>query len=881
MSKIVIFNILFCFSIKLIAQNTIYGSIKDKQLTPLSNTTISIKKNKKDQNILAYGISDKSGDYRIDFEIRLDTIFIEYKHFSFRTKSIEINNYNSQNQPYLIDVVLEKDTTSLDEVFVTSKKRPIEIKKDTLIYDVDSFADGTEKAVEDLLKKLPGLQVNDNGQISFKGNPISNVLLDGEDLFNANYTIGTKNISADMVGSVEAIENYIKNPLLYGIEQSKKTVLNLTIKKGKTDFSNNSNIGAGVKNRKEIKTNLLGISKKIKSFSTVNYNNIGKEFSPYDYFSSNNLSLESINELEYSLEKIIDEEALNSPLPAERSRINDNVFASINTIYKINRKFGVKLNADFLKDNLERTILSQTLYNTDAQNTVEQSSIILKKPQLLNFNVHLNHKLSPKAIIEYEGGLKNEQIGTTNQILINDIDQISTLYSKEIKTNHILNYTRKTDKNKAFVSKIVYYKNNLPQRLNILPDFRIEQNNEEPQSSIQKVNLTKTFFSLRNDFLKNKNNRLTKIATGYKFENNIFKSTLFINNPNDDIANDLVYKNQYLWTNFQTSIKSANWVFEPSLEFKLLDQKLTNNLTKSAIDNVALIINPKIALDYYLNKKTSFGFTASYDEKAIELRNIYSDRIFTTNQIAINNKFELETLKFYSSNISYNYSDFFNLFLFNVNLFYLRQLNTFSSKISISDLVIESTNILQNADFENFSLNFNFDNYVNFLKSNLRINITQSLSKYNNILNDSRLRSNVGYAGLYEANLKTGFLGKINFENNLQLRNTSFKVNRGSTSNLSIINSFKIYLKPANRLRFSTGVDFYMPSSEVNNKYFFIDSKISFESKNKRLSYTLSSKNVSTNDDFFGERTISDYSSTFKTYSLQGQYILFSVDFKL
>ena len=85
------------------------------------------------------------------------------------------------------------------------KAKPIHQDNDTTRYFVNAFADGHERTVEDLLKKLPGIDVSDDGSISYKGKPISKILLDHTDMFGENYKTASRTLSPQIVGSVEAI----------------------------------------------------------------------------------------------------------------------------------------------------------------------------------------------------------------------------------------------------------------------------------------------------------------------------------------------------------------------------------------------------------------------------------------------------------------------------------------------------------------------------------------------------------------------------------------------------------------------------------------------------------------------------------------------------
>ena len=141
------------------------------------------------------------------------------------------------------------------------------IKNDTVKYNVKSYLNGSDRKILDVIKKMPGIDVNVNtGEIKYKGKSIETVLLEGDNLFGYNYSLGTKNINVNMVEQVQAIENYSENPLLKNIESGNKVVLNLKLKKRKIDFSGNFDAGLGSFDNSNIAANtnlnILGITKK-------------------------------------------------------------------------------------------------------------------------------------------------------------------------------------------------------------------------------------------------------------------------------------------------------------------------------------------------------------------------------------------------------------------------------------------------------------------------------------------------------------------------------------------------------------------------------------------------------------------------------------------
>lgn len=879
-SLILIFSVA-CFQ-HLFSQE-IKGKITDIDENPIQSITVTIKSSINDSIILEYATSDEFGNYKLNITSDLDSFFIEFRALSYLSKTIEILDFTKKNKPYILNVSLETNITSLKEVTVnSSKNRAIQVKKDTVIFDPNKFKDGTERVVEDLIKKLPGMKVEENGRISFKGNPVENILLDGDDLFDKNYTIGSKNIDVDMIDKLAAIENYIENPLLHGIEKSKAVAINLILKKGKTDFSNNTSIGLGIENKQDINTNTIGISKTLKSFSTLSYNNIGKESSPYDYFSSNNISLEDIKEQEFKLPKIIEDGDFTTQMSDEKSRINNNLFTSINAIYNLTNNFGVRINFNYKKDKLIRNLLSQTTYKSNLLDII-QSEDLVKKPEIINLNLKLNYKISVNSLLEYKIKIEDGTINTNNIIVLNDIAQESKIFSNEKQFKQILNYTKRLNKDNAFVSNLIFNTSKFSQNLNISPDLRLGIS--EPLSN-QSVNLKKTYFSFKAIFLRNRNNLNLKLGAGYTFVKNEMSSSLINENINSNFSisdNDLIIQNSLPWLEGSLVFRKENWSFNTNLRIIYLNEKIENIINNNYSKDIQrLLVLPNISIYYYVNKQSNINLYSGYDEKNIDIEYLYGNTIFTSNRSAIRNNIELETLKSYIAKISYNHNDFFNLLQFNVSVNYLRNKNNFFSKVTFNNLFFESNRNLSDLNFDNTFLNLSFDKYINYIKSNVKLVGSFSINSYKNEVDNSQIRDNISYNGFYGLNLKTGFLKKINFENNLQIRTSSFKTDNFKTfNNLSIQNTFKIYVKPTNRLRFVTSFDYYLPNNkDLKNNFIFFDNSIYFSSKNGSLNYTITSRNFIAKQNTFSKIDFSDYSRTITSYGLLDPYIMLSVDFK-
>ena len=273
----------------------------------------------------------------------------------------QIKNLRNAAMNDTLHFVLQKFNNQKLDTVIVATKRPVVVHNDTTTYNVEAFKDGTERKLQDVLKKLPGIDVNEkSGEIKFKGKPIETVLLEGDNLFGANYTLGTKNISADIVKEVQAIENYSDNYVLKGLEKDEKVVLNIKITKSKLNLSGVGELGIGLlkPNKKLIDANinLIGLQQAHKFFTAVSYNNLGENKSPIDYFG-NNLSLEQIKDRRLWAEKFISDPNFSSFLNTTRANFNAQFFGNYNGLYKLSKKTSLKINLYYLNDELKNTVI--------------------------------------------------------------------------------------------------------------------------------------------------------------------------------------------------------------------------------------------------------------------------------------------------------------------------------------------------------------------------------------------------------------------------------------------------------------------------------------------------------------------------------------------
>lgn len=204
------------------AKKSVYGYVRDKTSNdPIDGVIVQVKDAK--GKTLQYHITDESGKFCIDYDSTLHGLTLQFQCMGYSNFSIPINNLSF---PLLI--TLNSQPIKLKEV--TVKAPDIMQRSDTLIYSVSKYATSQDRNIADVLKRLPGIAIEDNGEIKYNGEAINKFYIDGADFMDGRYNIATENIRPDDVESVEVLENHQPIRVLKGIEFSQQAGLNIKLR---------------------------------------------------------------------------------------------------------------------------------------------------------------------------------------------------------------------------------------------------------------------------------------------------------------------------------------------------------------------------------------------------------------------------------------------------------------------------------------------------------------------------------------------------------------------------------------------------------------------------------------------------------------------------
>jgi hypothetical protein len=233
MKKISLLILLICFQLLSYAQGILKGKIVDSATKkPLGLATVTIYK-AIDTSIISYRLSDPEGVFRVPgVPIGMPCrALISFSGYTVFRKEFTIEAGSSTLD--LETISMATNVRSLDEVLVVAERPPVVIRKDTIEFNAASFKTLPNALVEDLLKKLPGVMVDRDGNIVVNGKPVNRILVDGKTFFGDDPKMATRNLPANVIDKVQVTDD--KDELMRNGDDNLNNVgkvVNITLKKG-------------------------------------------------------------------------------------------------------------------------------------------------------------------------------------------------------------------------------------------------------------------------------------------------------------------------------------------------------------------------------------------------------------------------------------------------------------------------------------------------------------------------------------------------------------------------------------------------------------------------------------------------------------------------
>ena len=270
MKRLVFLIISIFFSVQAFAQTTISGEVVNEKKQPVFNASVMLLR-VTDSLPMAYTFTDEKGHYQLVTQSEEAKLLIAVYGFNLKRQFKEV-----ENKTQTVDFTVVEEALQLKEVSVKAEK--IWGGNDTVNYVVDAFRDTTDIVIADVLKKMPGIEVKDDGKVEYKGKPISKFYIENMDMLQGRYNLATTSIAASDVASVQVMENHQEVRALQNIQFSDNVALNIKLKENaKGTFALMADLGAGWADSLQYEGGLTGMyfAKRDQFLGTLKANNSG------------------------------------------------------------------------------------------------------------------------------------------------------------------------------------------------------------------------------------------------------------------------------------------------------------------------------------------------------------------------------------------------------------------------------------------------------------------------------------------------------------------------------------------------------------------------------------------------------------------------------
>lgn len=339
---IISFLFLLCLSHSTQAQ-TLSGIVTDAENNqPLETVMISVMRG----NItIDYALTDAKGHYSLTWKhsgtLQLSASLLGYKREVRNISTASTQNFN-----------LQSEAIALKEVQIRPGR--INTRKDTVRYDLAQFASSKDVHIKDVLKKLPGVDVDENGQVKYKGKAINHYFVEGIDVTGGRYNQINNNLNAKTVKTAEIMENYQSVKALKGKINSDEVALNLKLDpKARDQWIANGTLGAGWSDNGnkllwEGGLNALQLGKGKQSVYNYKTNNNGKDL------STEQMVLAGTAWQQIPLSTFLSQPGISAPLDKKRLLFNDTHTLNGNRMYKWNDDRSLRLQAGYTHDRIQQ-----------------------------------------------------------------------------------------------------------------------------------------------------------------------------------------------------------------------------------------------------------------------------------------------------------------------------------------------------------------------------------------------------------------------------------------------------------------------------------------------------------------------------------------------
>lgn len=886
------------------------GTVKDTSGIGLEMANI-MAINQQTKAMDAYAITNEAGKFVLNLNANtVYTLKASYIGFQSFEKTVTTKTAN-MNFPIVL-----KEGTQLNDVEVVYEM-PVTISGDTIIYNSDSFTNGTERKLEDVLKKLPGVEINKDGEIEIEGKKVQKVMVEGKDFFDGDTKLATKNIPADALDKIQVLRNYNEVSNLKGLENNEESIaLNIKLKDGKKNFwfgDMTAGIGVGHEDDRYIlNPKLFYYNPKYSLNFIVNKNNIGElPLTAQDYFKFTGGFKNMMRKGGSSFNVTSNDLGILGLRNNQAANIESS-FGAANFSYNPTKSwtlsgFGILLGN---KTEIETTNISNRIDNlpdgTTQTITETRQDFTRQDSKQALLKLSSSYVPSDKVHFDYDALVKFSDQKENSSVFSNLLSDIYTNKKQNpVSINQNLNYYYTLNEKHVFAAEFQHlfqeedplYNANLAMQPFVLTGYNTTQLRDDvSQRRFVKTNKVDSKFDYYYMLTPKSNINLT-LGNTYSYQG--FDSAIFQlldNGSQNNLTaaennNKVNYTFNDVFLGVHYKFLAGKFTFNPGFsvhQYNMNDEQL-GTANKQSFNRVL----PDIYALWQIKKSETLTYNYSLSNNFTDINRLAQGYVFSNyNSLFSGNRFlenstsQVHSLRYFK----YNMFNFENIF---ANISYSKQLDAIKNKSLLTGVNQISSSVNMNSNFadETLSGSANYGrSFAKYYKANVRASL--NWNKFNNLRvypdgdqnpdnNPTIIQTTESFSQSYTLGFSTNYktfpnLGlSYNYSISDNFSDTIYTDSPSLTLDYYFLNAFS----------FVSEYNFYHnynKSKTIDSEYDFLTASVLYQKKDSKWEWKLSGTNLldtkALNTNSFSQL---GGTSNFSSYRVQPRYLILSLRYML
>jgi len=728
MKKIASLAFLLIFTTLIFAQKTISGKVYGEDKKPLPSASVTIEEIGKNA-ILSYAITDSKGNYSVTFTSKDAKVNVKVKAFNYKTT---INQYDNATQT--LNFTLEEQATEIKEVKLKTKL--VTKRGDTISYDLKSFESKADRTLADVLKKMPGVEVNKDGSILYQGEPINKFYVNGKDLMEGGYGTINNSLPKDAVQKVEIMENHQPVKILQNKVASENAAINVKLKNSVT-MTGRGEASLGVApSLWNLKLSPMLFTPKVQWVLNYKTNNIGDQVERENQIMAFGNRFEGVRR-NFSENSWLNVENAATPtnIPVNRYLFNNVHYLSANLLTSLSKDWEFKANTSYTNNAIDRESVVNTydaIGNLTNRTSIANNFYTNQAKGEIIFSKNANKSFF-KNTTTYNG-LWNTDVAKTVNVINSDQrsktpsnnfqNSLSAIIPWKEKLVNVMSFiSYRDDKQDLFINPAKY-----------VPSLQTEAQNSDMIHQFLNLKTLETIHSASVGFSKNSWTFTPEVGVNYTTNKLITdlngEASGTVQNFGIDYENNLKFKSLKPYAQMMANFKKGG--FEANLTFPVNFNNITATDSQSLDKSLNKVTyEPRLFARYDLTSFWKISAFSGISNSFGTINDIYSGKILlsTNNLSTKDTDIQQSTSKFVGSALEYR-NPLNNIF-FNVRYNFNDRSNNISYRnflnISTQQLTVKGYN-LENVGNSN-SIRTELGKYFPKFKTNASVGYSYSLGK--------------------------------------------------------------------------------------------------------------------------------------------------------